>query len=219
MTSSGITVARTVTFNTAIAELNDPTTDQPRTPAQRCTATKQKVLACLCSADQTPLGMARPFSMTSPANQFASTGRDHYPKDLMSAYSLLLEYKLPTNKLPREPRSDQRSSNTHNQCGSTNASTPHKSTSTTTPAPSATPTMTSSSTVANTPPTTTSSTRPGHNFAQQAAAAPPTSVSSLPPNHGTSLTQWGAMLTQHDLSIDPSWLLLAGLVPVHHVGF
>jgi hypothetical protein len=80
-------------------------------------------MALLRGSDSTCYG----YLLLNLANQFAAGG-DHYPKDLMAAYSLRLAYKLPTNTQPRNDndnqRNNQHSSNTSNPAGSSNVSTP-----------------------------------------------------------------------------------------------
>ena len=100
-----------IVFNTNLALANDPITDKPRTTSQRQAAAKQEFLAMslLRGSDATRYGSL----LHELSNQFAA-GRDHYPKDLLSAYSLLLEYTIPTNARPRESRPDNRPANPPN---------------------------------------------------------------------------------------------------------
>ena len=167
----------------------------------RTATAKQETLAMalICGADPTRYGSL----LLDLANHYAA-GRDLYPKDLLTAYSLLLEYKVPTNARPRQ---DHRSTDTINS-NPQSSSNPRDSDPPGPPAPSAAaPNSTATTAPTTVTPTPSTTMRPpaGHTFAQ-AVQTPPNTVTIPAPD--TSLTQWAATMAQHDHSIDPSWILL-----------
>ena len=166
-------------------------------------ATRQAFLAMLFlrNSDQARYGPL----LLEMSNHYAA-GRDLYPKDITTAYSLLLEYKTPYTQPRSRPPDNNRQSDAAsiNRQSSPNSAAATQNTATTTPSTTAPPTEAPPAVASppSRPPT-------GITFAQAvqspAPPGPPASAGS-----GTTLAQWAAIMAQHAIphAIDPSWLLL-----------
>ena len=189
----------TLVFNNSLTSKTIPNTDTPRTSVQRTAAAKQEILAMalLRGSDATRYGSL----LLDLANNFAA-GRDNYPKDVIAAYSLLIEYKTPVNAVPRAPNPNPRGQPGHN--------------------PGNNPGNNNSNDTATTAPNSQSTAAPpaqppvpaGVIFTQAAQSSSATASTAPPPAAtGTTLAHWAAMMAQHDYvipptGIDPSWILL-----------
>jgi hypothetical protein len=143
--------------------------------------------------------------LTELANSYAA-GRDQYPKDLLTAYSLLLEYKTPYAQRPRQQDHRDRPDPANNRQPPKNSNST-TTTANTTPTSSVAGSTTPSATTDNRPPSTI---RAAPTFAQAVQPSPPPATTTPAPQ-GTTLAQWAAIMAQHTGSqhtIDPSWVLL-----------
>jgi hypothetical protein len=181
----------TLVFNASLASKTHPTTDKPRTADQRTAAAKQETLAMalLRGADPARYGSL----LLELANNFAA-GRDNYPKDVITAYAILVEYKTPVNSTPRQkdPPNPRGQAGSITPTGTTNATTQPPSQPPQAAPPAAPPVPAGVTFTQTNPPS------------QTTAATPPPSSST-----GTTLAHWAAIMAQHShTGIDPSWILL-----------
>ena len=87
----------TLTFNVALTSLYDTEGVTCSLPTRRAAAKQETLaMALIRGADPARYGSL----LLDLSNQFAA-GRDQYPKDLLAAYALLIEYKAPYNARPR----------------------------------------------------------------------------------------------------------------------
>jgi hypothetical protein len=187
----------TLVFNASLPSKTHPTTQKPRTSEQRIAAAKQETLAMalLRGSDSTRYGSL----LLDLANNFAA-GRDNYPKDVLAAYALLIEYKTPVNSVIRNPNPRDKPPNNPN------------STNTATTAPNTTNSQSNSQSPAA--PAAQPPVPAGVTFTQAAQSPGSTAPTApSPATTGTTLAHWAAMMAQHDhvippTGIDPSWILL-----------
>ena len=166
------------------------TDGSPRTEDERRSAARDETLAMalIRGADPSRFGTL----IAELSNQFAR-GRNEYPTDLNSAYSLLVNYRTPTNT---RPRNSTGSDNANSQ--RTSQTSPASEESAMTFAQQSTPAVGSQG---------------GHTSAQ--SSTDPTTVTPAPNssavsvNTGTTLVQYAVMMAQSNAqSIDPNWVLL-----------
>ena len=163
----------------------------PHTEDERKSAARDETLAMalIRGADPSRFGTL----IAELSNQYAR-GRNEYPTDLNSAYSLLVNYRTPANTRPR------------NSTGNDNA-TNQRANQTSPAAEESAMTFTQQSNAAAGGQGTNNSIQSSTDPNTAVTAAPNSSAVSV--NTGTTLVQYAVMMAQSNAqSIDPNWVLL-----------